>query len=1450
MPKRWIQLFGMICFGMGMIKAVFPQTGLSEVDSTFWSLSLPEIQNYRAYYVQELEMLQEEKRTLIQRGIEDGERLLQMRYDDNIVDEILVRLADLYYYQEKDDYLTRMQLYDEQLTLYEQGVIQEVPEEPQLNCQHSLEIYQRIIDEFPQSDLTDDAFYNKAFLLEELGRFKEANQVYVHLIDAYPGSQYVPEAYMRLGEYYFNPPMNDLTNAIYFYNQVLNFRDSPRYDEALYKLGWSYYRLSQYPEAISYFTTLVENQQMVQRIDPMSMELRADLIDEAIEYVSISFIDFGGVPKMMEYLNKINRPEWGAEALRKLGDIYMVEQEEYMHAVAAYEALLNYAPYSSEAPTIQKKIIDCYEMTNNQQDAILSRQQLFSKYRAEGEWWNQIEDEEAKLQAYGLAEQALRENINSLISMANEESSQSLYEEIVELGESYLESFPEDLHAYMIRWNNALILDTKLHAYKKALQEYLTISLVYNHVRYETFARERGLATIKDAAENAVVVADSLVRQEKRQNPELYQISDETDAKEPRPLTTAESWLAMAYDNYIKLFPFDKETPTVLANAGALYYTHNQFNEALKYFKTLVEYFPRSEQVHNVQFSILDSYFGKKDYISVENLAKRLLSDPAENQIKPNVERRLGEAIFLGAQELAEEGKGSLAADEYYRMALEVPSLDFADRSLFNAAREYERIGNYNAAIRAYELLRASYSGSSLLADAFNNVAFNYGEIGEYKIGAERYEMLYQLLKDGDRAKDALFNACIFYEKAQEREKLIEVSQMYATRYPDAEDAPNIFLKTAGYYLELGLYDSAVRVYADFPKYFPNSPLVVEAYSELGNYYFGINAYVEAEESYLKAYTTNDLLKKQGLEGNDYYAAEGLFLASRIQKNRFNQITFSLPQFSLNQSIQEKTNLLERLVSQYANVIAFGTYRFPESLYRIGEVYENFAQTWANQEIPPMDPTSQAIKEKEISSRTTQIYSQTLAAYRNAVDVLQEVMAETITPEKIEEDTFSLSSSNDSLLTLIHIWLSNAQDKVSETLYQMAEVNAQSVDYLLNAPIPSDLDDVAKLEYRSQVLVKAIRPLLQIVEEAHRRNILVADTLGIHNRWTEASRLKRVASLKFLSDQYQVLSFDALNGYHQNVLAYRERALVSGLRVPEELQVLMLHFIELSQLYSNTAIQFTEENVNKTSGNILEDFEITEIQDDLVEFVVHMVDSLEKDIEKRLEDQQEAESRFQEEGSLHYEEVLATFEDHVFFLEENKRIILESAYDMAERLETPSILKGWLGVRLVQYNPDTYADKLDIPIETFILQTDTSWRYSPTYQDGWEKPNFDMSHWYCSEASINYRSVDDIYDAVQNNQVMPAWLDDSLYVRKIVDVPGFPISMEMRFLSDQPDRVYLNGILIAENVDSEPFSLMSNLKTGENLIALACFDEITFPLIGVARIRYIPDSVVLPAGRK
>jgi len=1430
-------------FWMVFAHSGFSQVNPSAIDSTFWFLSLPELQSHRAYYIQELRALQEEKQNLIKRGIEDGERLLEMKPDLEYIDEILIRLADLYYYKEKDDYLQRMEWFQQKL---ERGELDDLPEEPRLDCSQSLEIYQRIIDEFPQSKLVDDAFYNKGFLLEEIGKNKEAHQVYMHLIEAYSESKYVPEAYMRMGEYYFNPPINDLDRAIQYYEHVLKFRDNPRYDEALYKVGWSYYRLSRYPEAISYFTTLVEGLYAVEEYDPNRMMVRADLRDEAIEYIAISFIDFGGPVKAREFMGGIGDPPWGWDVLNKLGDVYKDEKEDYGNAILAYETMLRYDRSSPAAPFVQKKIVDCYQILKDNEQTFAVRQRLFEMYKSDGIWWKETTDEKAKLDAYKLAEQSLRENINTVMREAETSESKVSYEKAVELGRLYLDSFPEDLHAYMIRWNIALILDTKLRQYNEALQEYLTICMVYTSKEYETFARNKGLATIKDAAENAVVVADSMVQGERRQSEGLTRPESANGEREAVPLTAAERWLAMAYDNYIKLFPFDKNTPTILANAGVLYYAHNQFTEAVRYYKTLMKYFPHSDQVQSAQYSVLESYFGKKDYDSAEILAKKIVSESESGELKTNAQKRLGEAIFLKAEKKALSGNASAAADEYYRMALEAPDLEFADRALFNAGREYERIGDYASAIRAYEMLRVSYSGSSLLLDALNNLAFDYGEMGEYQKGAERYQTLANLQTDDEKARDALYNAFVFYGNARNWPKSVEVGERYVSRYPDAEDAKAVYLKTGEYFQRLDNISGARRVYSSFARRYPDSPLSVEAYFRLGQFYHQKDSLNQSERFFHRAYTTNEGLKARGLEPNDYYASEGLYLASRLLHERYRQIAFFLPQATLDRQIEEKQTLLRQLERQYTQVATFRTQRLPETVYRIGEAYEQFAQAWVDQEIPSMDPTSRAIREKEINERTAEIYNQALKSYERAVLVLERLANHNVSGE---EKTGSFSSSvDDSVLTMTRSWLGKSKEKISETLYQMAEVNTESIERLLSAPVPADLKGVARLDYRSQVLVKAIKPLLDVVVGAHRRNLHVADSLGLQNQWTEASRSKLLSSVGLLGQKYYALTLDAMSEYIRTVRQYDKTVLQDGQSAPEEVVNTMANLIELSKSYAQVAVLFYKQGVDVAvkSGIVFSD--IIQVQDEMVQLVLQMADYYERLIARGLDNQRQAERLFLAQGELFYEEALAVFEDNEYFLKDGLKTLLEEAYTAEKSFRIPSPSGGWIAVRLVKMDPDTYSEQMNIPVVSMTIQTDTTWWFSPMHQEGWENPDYRMIGWFHprktagGSVSWNLRSS----YRPRNNSVFEAV--DTVYVRKEIIVLGYPISGEIQLKGHEPHQIYWNGKKIKEEAHGSNLSVTPILQQGKNVVAFECSSQANPPAEVITKIRYIPQRV-LPLGR-
>ncbi|MFX0052897.1 MAG: tol-pal system YbgF family protein, partial [Candidatus Hermodarchaeota archaeon] len=215
-----------------------------KIDSLLDTYSIEDILRYREYYQKQIDELREDKLRLREKGIRDAEKFLANNPESNVLDKVIMRLAELYYEETEDQYLRQMQEYDQRMEDLEISGIDTVLKEPVKDFSKSLIQYQRIIDNFPHSNLVDDALYNKGFILEEIGDIAFALEIYESIIRDFPESRYIPDALMRIAEYYFNPPRNEIETAIEYYKRILEYKDSPKFDEALYRLGWSYYRLS------------------------------------------------------------------------------------------------------------------------------------------------------------------------------------------------------------------------------------------------------------------------------------------------------------------------------------------------------------------------------------------------------------------------------------------------------------------------------------------------------------------------------------------------------------------------------------------------------------------------------------------------------------------------------------------------------------------------------------------------------------------------------------------------------------------------------------------------------------------------------------------------------------------------------------------------------------------------------------------------------------------------------------------------------------------------------------------------------------------------------------------------------------------------------------------------------------------------------------------------------
>lgn len=187
-------------------------------------------------------------------------RLLDATRDPDQRAKLLFRLASLYLDQAEDCDRGRRELEERMATA--------PPEQTDRLAARAVEaggcagpmraqaakLLARLVQEHPRHPRTDEHLFTLATTLWDLGRRQDALKTWWKLIKMFPSSRYVPDAYLAVGEWYFNAAQ--LTKAIKAYQRVTTFSDSPVAPYAQYKLAWCHYNLQEFDKALEGFVTV------------------------------------------------------------------------------------------------------------------------------------------------------------------------------------------------------------------------------------------------------------------------------------------------------------------------------------------------------------------------------------------------------------------------------------------------------------------------------------------------------------------------------------------------------------------------------------------------------------------------------------------------------------------------------------------------------------------------------------------------------------------------------------------------------------------------------------------------------------------------------------------------------------------------------------------------------------------------------------------------------------------------------------------------------------------------------------------------------------------------------------------------------------------------------------------------------------------------------------------
>ncbi len=1369
------------CFSFLLIpgnsQKIYSQTtGDNLSDSLLQNLNIEELLKIKDYLETYRQKLMQEQSLEQQRGIEVGRDFLEKsRTDIANQDQILVRIAEYYIEQAADEFDDRVEeynqayeQYEKDLKAFQEGRLKAEPVEPSFprrNYGKAIAIYDIILTDFPESDLADDALYNKAYLLRDMGEEEASQEIYQELVEKYPESDYAPEAFMHLAEFYFQPKLGqdreetirNLNKAAQLYKNVLKFKESPRYPDALYKLGWTYYRLAAadadyYNDAILYFTLVVQDIEKFKNLDPEGKYIKANIKPEAIQYIAASFVDTSytkdGVKKAKNYIENLGKPQFGVEILSSMGDIF-ARIVRYDQSISAYSTLLDMYPDYAYAPLIQKKIADVYLENQQIQTAYQAREKLFQQYNPKTEWYGQIEvsdmDERILIldQATNYTEEALRSNLIFQLNAAKEKETAAAdsfqaYSEFAQLAKLYLETYPTHENAYEINWSLAFVLDTKLERYPEAFEEYIRVSNDY----LEEVHR-------KDAANNAIVVAQTLVGQGKTTGDTVQIGGIDVAQIPPEELSEPEKLLAEAYDNYIKLFPGDDRTASYLASAGALYYQHRQYDLARKYYKTMVTKFPESQQRSVGLLSLMNSYFFLGKYNDAEFVAKKIvvLPDVPEDQVKV-ARRRIGESIYKNAEKLEQEEKYMEAAQEYFRVYTDAPYYtEIVDLALFNSARNYEKNKEFRQAIAVYDTLVENYEQSEYRLIALGKIADNYKQMEDFAGVGASYERIYNLYPDHKDAEAALYNSSLFYARASAWKDAIRVNNKYIERYPDNPDSKDLLFENARYYLKLDDLGSANRIYDEFAMRYPDDPRTIEAFFRRGEYYFDNQQYSLAKQEFQRAISRSDQFARTGRDPNLLYASESYFKLGEIEYIEYKEITLSYPESNLRAQLQRKQDKLRAVTDAFTTVIRMGSAKGFEAMYKVAEAYEEMGNAIVNQTLPPnLTPEQRLVERDRIFKASVPAYDRAVEEYKNVfqnipvyaekldIALFDTVKAEQPEENQVFEDTSEVirkEAFEDSTRQIALKWYDRSRTKISSILYSVAERSSEFIDAYLRQENPAR--GLIYLSWKKLLLERAVAPAVNVTLSSHLKNINMAKELNLHNKYVTESERKILLTSNILADEYGKLFKKAVEIYRtQTPELYK---LIEGgeqATTPEGMNSLdyndqlmsildyMNEFITIALAQYKNTLEFAQKN------QISNDAVLT-TQDHLFNLSYESGTTM-LDLSKKASGQIEKfEALADSTGDPKYQLGIVYLYDQNSILNEYAKRQLEDAYQTSKDYGIKNVWTNLILAKLVELSPADYLG--DFPKEILTLSSDSTWLASATYDLEWINPEYPASEW-------------------------------------------------------------------------------------------------------------------------
>lgn len=816
--------------------------------------------------------------------IQDLKKIISLSSDAKEMPSLLFRLGDLYWEESRafffeanrkdDDLINAMNRNDRAGQERAKAEKAQLLEKSKEFSKLAMEQYSEIVQNYKDYERTDEVLFFLGRNLMEGGEERKALVAYKRLVEKYPKSKYIPDAWLAFGEYYFNGSKGKrdmLEKALESYKRAAAFPENQVYAFAIYKQGWCYYNMADYRRAMDQFKAVILFGELAQTTgakDGTGKASKSTLIREARSDYVRAYAQFG-TPQdaKAEFSSVASKPEDRFNMMKQLANLYYDENKD-KEAAITFNMLIKEKPLSPDAPGFQGKIVDCILRAGNKKMTVEQVRRLV-KIMQDVEASGVVKEDKDKKSLKDAKDLAERTMSNLAVTWHNEGKKtrdDETFEDANEVYSDYLTLFPDNPKAYDLRFFWAELLNDNLQRFDKAAEQYTQV-VMQDAKKLEGEKDADGNVKpgkpgkwLVNAAYNAVLANDEIVK--KLEANGQIKSDANADATKKLPIPPPKKALLEACERYLKYVPNGDKKVEITFKAANIYYRYNYFDEAVKRFADIALNYPdykfedggkAGEVAANL---VLDSYNLLQDWAKVNEWARKFYANDklATGKFREDLSKVLEQSAFKLISQLEGNQQFGKAAEAYLSFVNDFPKSEIADKALYNASIDYYKAGMLEKSLQMRQKIITSYPKSEFVPDCIYANAELHEIIGDFEEAASGYEGYVTGYERSDKggapakggkkqqrasarggkkgkreeapaegakpavvqkwdqakAQVALFNAAVFREGLGQYKQALRDREHYLDLWPDAKDAEAIFLSIGDIYEKTGAYMKTV----------------------------------------------------------------------------------------------------------------------------------------------------------------------------------------------------------------------------------------------------------------------------------------------------------------------------------------------------------------------------------------------------------------------------------------------------------------------------------------------------------------------------------------------------------------------------------------------------------------------------------------------------------------